>query len=67
MNKIACCTSVAVCLLLLLGFSGNLVDSRIGRALRAIHGSEAAAQAVGIDTTRLKLCLNPAAARHRRD
>ncbi len=42
-------------LLLLLGLSGNLVDSRAGRALRAIHGSEAAAQAVGIDTARYKL------------
>jgi branched-chain amino acid transport system permease protein len=35
--------------------AGNLVDSRIGRALRAVHGSEAAAAAVGIDTARLKL------------
>jgi branched-chain amino acid transport system permease protein len=43
------------CLLLLVGLAGNLVESRIGRALRAIHGSEAAAAAVGIDTTRLKL------------
>jgi branched-chain amino acid transport system permease protein len=42
-------------LLLTLGLAGNLVDSRIGRALRAVHGSEAAAQAAGIDTTRLKL------------
>ena len=43
------------CLLLLLGLAGNLVDSRVGRALRAIHGSEPAAQAVGIDTTAYKL------------
>jgi branched-chain amino acid transport system permease protein len=42
-------------LLLFLALAGNLVDSRIGRALRAIHGNEAAAQAAGIDTTRLKL------------
>jgi branched-chain amino acid transport system permease protein len=42
-------------LLLLLGLGGNLVDSRIGRALRAVRGSEAAAEAVGIDTARLKL------------
>jgi branched-chain amino acid transport system permease protein len=42
-------------LLLVLGLAGNLVDSRIGRALRAIHGSQAAAQAVGIDVTRMKL------------
>jgi branched-chain amino acid transport system permease protein len=43
------------CLLLLLALGGNLVDSRIGRALRAVHGSEAAAAAVGIDTVRLKV------------
>jgi branched-chain amino acid transport system permease protein len=43
------------CLLLLLGLGGNLVDSRIGRALRAVRGSEAAAAAAGIDTARLKL------------
>lgn len=44
-------------LLLVLGLAGNLVDSRIGRALRAIHASEAAAQAVGIDTARVKLAV----------
>ena len=43
------------CLLVAMGLAGNLVDSRIGRALRAIHGNEAAAQAAGIDVTRLKL------------
>ena len=42
-------------LLAVLGLAGNLVDSRIGRALRAVHGSEEAAAAVGIDTARLKL------------
>jgi branched-chain amino acid transport system permease protein len=42
-------------LLAVLGLAGNLVDSRVGRALRALHGSEAAAAAVGIDTARLKL------------
>ncbi|HEU4437757.1 MAG TPA: branched-chain amino acid ABC transporter permease [Methylomirabilota bacterium] len=45
------------CLLLLLGLGGNLVESRIGRALRAVHGSEAAAAAVGIDTARLKVTV----------
>jgi branched-chain amino acid transport system permease protein len=43
------------CLLGLLGLTGNLVDSRIGRALRAIHGSESAAEAAGIDVARLKI------------
>jgi branched-chain amino acid transport system permease protein len=33
----------------------NLINSRTGRALRAIHGSEEAAEAIGIDTTRYKL------------
>ncbi|BCO07956.1 branched-chain amino acid ABC transporter permease [Desulfolithobacter dissulfuricans] len=33
----------------------NLIDSRVGRALRAIHGSEEAAEAMGIDTARFKL------------
>lgn len=42
-------------LLAFLAIAGNLVDSRIGRALRAIHGSEAAAVAVGIDAGRFKL------------
>ena len=31
------------------------MNSRIGRALRAIHDSERAATAVGVDTSRLKL------------
>jgi branched-chain amino acid transport system permease protein len=44
-------------LLVVLGLTGNLVDSRIGRALRAIHGSEAAAAAAGIDTARFKLAV----------
>jgi branched-chain amino acid transport system permease protein len=33
----------------------RLVDSRVGRALRAIHDSEKAAGAMGIDTSRLKV------------
>jgi branched-chain amino acid transport system permease protein len=44
-------------LLLALGLTANLVDSRVGRALRALHGSEAAAAAAGIDTTQLKLAV----------
>jgi branched-chain amino acid transport system permease protein len=35
----------------------NLIDSRIGRALRAIHGSEEAAASVGVDTARFKLMV----------
>jgi branched-chain amino acid transport system permease protein len=33
----------------------NLVNSRVGRALRAIHGAEEAASAMGVDTARFKL------------
>lgn len=36
---------------------GNLINSRAGRALRAIHGNESAAQAMGVDTSRYKLHL----------
>ncbi|HET9596240.1 MAG TPA: branched-chain amino acid ABC transporter permease [Anaeromyxobacteraceae bacterium] len=42
---------LALAMLLLL----NLVQSRIGRALRAIHGAEDAADAMGVDTAALKL------------
>ena len=37
--------------------TGNLITSRAGRALRAIHGNEEAAAAMGIDTARYKLAL----------
>jgi branched-chain amino acid transport system permease protein len=33
----------------------NLIDSRVGRALRSIHGSEEAADSVGVNTARFKL------------
>ena len=42
---------VAVAMLLL----GNLVRSRVGRSLRAIHGAEDAAASMGIDVARTKL------------
>jgi branched-chain amino acid transport system permease protein len=38
-----------------LAVSLNIVDSRVGRALRAIHDSEVAARASGVDTARLKI------------
>jgi branched-chain amino acid transport system permease protein len=37
--------------------SRNIVDSRAGRALRAIHGSESAAAALGVNTARHKLAV----------
>jgi branched-chain amino acid transport system permease protein len=46
---------VGALLLLCIWLSLNLVDSPIGRALRAIHGSETAAQAMGVDVARAKL------------
>jgi len=39
----------------ILALSANLVDSRTGRALRALHDSEVAAASLGVDTARLKL------------
>jgi branched-chain amino acid transport system permease protein len=33
----------------------NLINSRVGRALRAIHGAEDASNAMGVDTSRYKL------------
>jgi branched-chain amino acid transport system permease protein len=35
--------------------SFNIVNSRVGRALRSIHGSEVAANATGVDTDKYKL------------
>lgn len=35
----------------------NLIDSPFGRALRALHGSEVAAQVVGVDIVRYKVAI----------
>lgn len=35
----------------------NIIDSPIGRALRALHGSEVGAQVVGVDTTQYKVLV----------
>lgn len=43
------------CLLALIMLSLNIVNSRTGRALRAIHSSEVAAEAMGINANFLKL------------
>ena len=37
--------------------SANLVDSRLGRAVRALHESEPAAQSLGVNTSRAKLLI----------
>jgi branched-chain amino acid transport system permease protein len=44
----------AFCLAVLL-ISQNIVRSRTGRALRAIHGSEAASESIGINVVRFKV------------
>jgi branched-chain amino acid transport system permease protein len=38
-----------------LWISANLVNSRTGRAIRALHDSEAGAESLGVDTFRMKL------------
>ncbi|WP_317204832.1 branched-chain amino acid ABC transporter permease [Janthinobacterium sp.] len=48
--------ALAAALLLLVTWGAlNLIDSPVGRALQAIHGSEIAARVVGVDTTRFKV------------
>jgi branched-chain amino acid transport system permease protein len=41
--------------IILLLFSLNVINSRVGRALRAVHGSEIAANAMGVDASRYKV------------
>jgi len=47
--------TVGALLLATVWMAGNLVESPRGRALRALHGSEIAAELVGIDSARHKL------------
>ena len=44
------CAAIAV-----LVVARNVIRSRVGRALRSIHGSEVAAETLGVDTTKYKL------------
>jgi len=46
---------LAAVTVLCIALAHNLVDSRTGRALRAIHGSEIAAGTLGVEAGRLKL------------
>lgn len=46
---------VLACLLLVLFIASNLASSKVGRALLALHGSEVAAGAMGVNAPRLKL------------
>jgi branched-chain amino acid transport system permease protein len=43
------------CALIVVILSLNIVNSRVGRALRSIHGSEVAASAMGVDTGKYKM------------
>lgn len=44
-------------LVLAVWLSLNLIDSGVGRALRALHGSDVAAQTLGVDTVRYKVLV----------
>ncbi|HYH22065.1 MAG TPA: branched-chain amino acid ABC transporter permease [Azospirillum sp.] len=48
---------VGAMLILAVWLSLNLIDSPVGRALRAVHGSEVAAEVVGVDTTSYKVMV----------
>ena len=41
--------------ILLLAVAINIIHSRVGRALRALHGGEIAAQAMGVNTSKYKI------------
>ena len=45
---------IGVAMLAVIWLSLNIIDSRSGRALRALHGSEVAAEMMGINTTTTK-------------
>lgn len=47
----------AAVLWLAVWLAGNLIDSPVGRTLRALHGSEVAAQTLGVDSARWKLAV----------
>lgn len=47
----------AVLVVVAVWLSLNLVDSPVGRALRAVHGSEVGAEVVGVDTTGYKVLV----------
>jgi branched-chain amino acid transport system permease protein len=48
---------IGAVLLLAVWLALNLIDSPVGRALRALHGSEVAAETLGVDTTRFKVMI----------
>ncbi len=46
---------VAASVILCMALASNIINSRVGRAMRAVHGSEVAAETSGVDTARYKL------------
>lgn len=56
-NEYAWYWIVAVLLCISVWASLNLIDSPFGRALRALHGSEMAAQVVGVNVARYKVII----------
>lgn len=46
---------VAAVVLAAMVVAANIIDSRVGRAMRAVHGSEVAAAVSGVDTQRYKV------------
>ncbi len=49
--------TAAICALVSIWFSLNIVASRPGRAIRAVHGSEFAAQMMGVDSNKTKVTV----------
>ncbi|SFJ83046.1 amino acid/amide ABC transporter membrane protein 2, HAAT family [Desulfomicrobium apsheronum] len=56
-KDVALYRAVAVMLCLIVWLAFNLLHSRVGRALRALHTSERAAEAMGVDIARYKLLV----------
>lgn len=46
---------VWIVVVVFLAFALNIANSRVGRALRAVHGSRVAAEAMGVNTARYKI------------
>lgn len=53
---------VGAALLVVVWLALNLVDSPVGRALRSVHGSEVAAETLGVDVPRYKVLIFVASA-----
>ena len=53
MNYLIACMVIVIGIVILI----NIINSRVGRALRSLHSSEESAGAMGIDTARIKLSV----------